>query len=370
MAFPFNLHAVEWSAHQDAFGKAADEIPEWLASLADDQPGVREEAAAELQERFAVHATLAPVCPHAVEPLLKLVESEAAKGRALAAMLLAHLAHGAKLFPSTHGRAVLDAIEDERATLELVSTRHAASTPLGAAVRALTAVLTSGEPVPASLQAQLDAVEALVNEADAKDEAPPPTREELTQWLERVKEGKGQAVPLAQRALAVDPRAALAILETDPKPTSVTGMQRVNRVVIKALCLDALGEPARAAAGPWSLTDQSLLLAAAERHAPKAPSVARQLLDLVKDPSHLVHRRAIEVRVAHALGKVDAAWERAEALANEWLQPAKTGGVNQSLDKTQLLDLLGLFGGRAAQRREQISAAPMPEIALPEGDVL
>lgn len=368
MAFPFNLYAVDWVAHRDAFGKSAGEVPEWLASLADEQPLVREEAAIELQEAFAVYGELAPVAPHAVEPLLKLVESEPAKGRGLAAMLLAHLALGARLRPSAPGQALLDGIEDERATLEILSTRHAASTPLGAALRALLTVLVSGEPVPPALHGQLETVEALVNEADAKDEAPPPTREELAAWLTRVKEGRGQAVSLAQRALGVDPRAALAILETDPKP-GTTAMQRVNRAVLKAQCLDALGEPPRSSDAAWNRTEQALLLAATERTCVKSPKVGRQLLDLVTDPSHAVHRRALEVRVAHASGQVEAGWRLADALARDWLGPSKPGAVNQSLERGELLKLLALFPYSAA-RSAEVSAAPPPQIAVPEGDVL
>ena len=159
MPFPFNLHAVEWAAHLDAFGKSATEVPEWLASLADEQPLVREEAAIELQEAFAAYGELAPVAPRAVEPLLKLVESEPARGRGLAAMLLAHLALGARLRPSAPGRELLEALEEERASLETLAARHAASTPLGAALRALIAVLASSEPVPGQLHGQLEGPE-------------------------------------------------------------------------------------------------------------------------------------------------------------------------------------------------------------------
>ncbi len=369
MAFPFNLHAVDWSTHPDAFGKSAIEVPEWLAALADDQPLVREEGAGELSEALMANGVLAPVAPFAVEPLVKLVESEAAKGRGLAAMLLAHLAFEARLQPSEPGKALLEAIEDERTTLELLAGRHGASTPLGAALRALIAVLTALAPVSAALHGQLEAVEAVVDEADAKDEAPPPTAAELEGWLQKVKEGKGHAVSLAQRAFAVDPKAALAILQTDPRPPS-TGMQRVSRVVLEGLCLDALGQPARVAAGPWSLTDQSLLLAAAQRHASTAPKVARALVELVTDPAHGVHRRAVEVRVAYAAGQVDAAWAQADALAREWLLPAKAGGVNQSLDRSELLELLALFGDKCGARKAEVSKAPAPEVAVPDGDVL
>ena len=368
MGFPFNLHAIDWAAQKVASGKSAAEVPELLAALADDQPLVREEAARELEELFAAHGALAPVTPLAAEPLFKLVESEAAKGRGRAAMLLAHLALEARTCASTPGQALLDLLEDERGPLETLTTRHAASTPLGAALRALISVLGTAALTP-QLASQLEIVEALVSEADLKDEAAPPTAEELDAWLTQVKQGRGQAVAFAQRALAVDPRAALTILETDPKPGS-TSVQRVHRAVLRAQCLDAIGRPAVSPETRWSLTEQALLLDATERHCAKSPKVARQLLEWVNDPSHAVHRRAVEVRVLHANGQVDAGWTVADQLALEWLAPAKAGSVNQCLERSELLRLLALFGVKSAARTAEVTAAPAPEVALPAGETL
>jgi hypothetical protein len=368
MGFPFNLHAVEWAGHQDALGKSASEVPEWLAALADDHPLAREEAALELQEAFALNGNLAPVAVLAVEPMLKLIESEPCKGRGRAAMLLAQLALGARIRPSSAGQNLLDLLVEGRAMLELLSTRHAASTGLGAALRALLTVLATPQP-PAQLAFSLEKVEALVNEADAKDEAAPPTAAELGAWLSLVKQGRGQALALAQRAMGVDPKIALTLLEIDPKPGS-TAVQRVHRVVLKALCLEQLRAPPQQIEGPWSLTEQALLLDCAERKCTQAPKVARQLLALVSAPAHAVHRRMVEARICHAAGELELGWKLADALAADWLGPARAGSVNQCVERNELLKLLALFGPGAAARSAAILAAATPEIAVAEGDVL
>jgi len=84
----------------------------------------------------------------------------------------------------------------------------------------------------------------------------------------------------------------------------------------------------RAAALPaqsFSLTEQALLLEAAERHLREdAQGRAASCLEGWAT-SHAVHRRRVEVRVQHAAGQVDAAWALADALAKDWLGPASAG---------------------------------------------
>lgn len=353
MSFPFNLLSIDWSALTDARGAPAALVPEWLAGLADDLPLVREEAFDQLEEALGEGAGAAA---HAVEPLLKLIEAEGRKGRALAALLLANLAQ------QPRSTEVVEQLREERASLETLTTRHAASTPFGAALRALTTVLSS--PPGTRFVEQLAAVEALVLEADGKDEAPPPTPAQVKEWAVKVARGEGHALGLAQRAFGVDPAGALAILEADTKPAA-TSLQRVHRVVLEAKCHEALGKAVAIAPGDWSRTAQALLLDAAER---ASAQVGAALLTLVSDPSHAVRRRAVEVKVRHAAGARAEAAKLADALAAEWLMPARAGAVNQVLGKGELIALLTLCGGGA--RLAQVQAAPVPEVALPDGDVL
>lgn len=335
MAFPFNLLAVRWTSPA---------IPEWLAGLCDELPLVREEAFEQLAEGLAEGS---PDAARVAEPLLKLVETEGAKGRGLAAVLLGHLAFEGR---STE---LLEQLKEEKAVLETLTTRHSAATPLGAALRVITTVLAA--PPGSQFVDQLAAVETLVLQADEKDEAPPPTKAQVKEWV-----GRGPAVALALRALPVDAEGALAILRADrTEPT--TALQQVNRAVLEARCREKLGQPV-SFAGTWSRTAQALLLEAAERV--PAP-VGAAILSVVDDPSHAVRKRFVEVKVKHAAGDASAR-ARAEALAAEWLQPAKAGGVNQVLSKGELIGLMKAVGAPC----DAIEAAGTPEIALPEGDTL
>lgn len=369
MGFPFNLFSIDWAAHKDALGNDATIVPEWLAALADELPVVREEGFAQLEDHLLSVGALAPITPHVVAPLLKLIESDAAKGRALAAMLLANVALCARTRPSAEATELLEQLEAERAGLETITTRYDASTAFGAALRGLLAVIVTRAASPQFVE-QLAAVEAVVLEADAKDEAPVPTLAQVQGWLEQVQAGEGHALGFAQRAFSVDPKGSLALLEADPSP-GTTSVQRVHRAVLEALCRDALGQPVTVGPGPWGRPAQALLLDAIERSCVKAPRVGVALLALITDATHAIRRRAVAVRVRHAAGDVEGSWELADALARDWLLPAKAGAVNQSLDRAELLKLLKLFAPEvAAARVAQLKAAPTPEVALPEGDVL
>ena len=370
MGFPFNLLNIDWAAHKDALGNDATIVPEWLAALADELPLVREEGFEQLEDHLVSGGTLAPIAPHVVEPLLKLIETEAAKGRALATVLLANVALCARTRPGPEATEFLEQLEAERSGLETIATRHDASTAFGAGLRGLLAVIVARSSSPQFVE-QLAAVEALVLEADGKDEAPAPTLAQVQAWVEQVKKGEGHALGLAQRAFGVDPKGALAILEADPTPGS-TSVQRVHRAVLEALCRGALGQPVTvASAEAWSRPAQALLLDAAERNCLKAPKVGLTLLELVTDATHAVRRRAVAVRVQHAAGDVEQAWKMADALTGEWLEPARAGAVNQSLGRSEVLGLMKLFGSDlAAARTAALRAAPAPEVALPEGDSL
>ena len=366
MGFPFNLFSIDWAAHKDALGNDATIVPEWLAALADELPLVREEGFEQLEDHLVARGTLAPIAPFVVEPLLKLVESDGAKGRALATMLLANVALCARTKPGAEATEFLEQLEAERNSLETLTTRHDASTAFGAALRGLLAVIVARASSPQFVE-QLTMVEALVLDADSKDEAPVPTIAQVKGWLEQVKGGEGHALGFAQRALAVDPATALAILEADSKQ-GTTSVQRVHRAELEALCRNALGQPVTVTAGTWSRPAQALLLDAAERN---VPQVGRVLLGLVTDATHAVRRRAVAVRVQHAEGDVEGAWTLADALVGEWLQPACAGAVNQSLGRVEMLALMKLFStGLATTRAAEIRAAPTPEVALPEGDSL
>jgi hypothetical protein len=369
MGFPFNLFSIDWAAHKDALGNDATIVPEWLAALADELPLTREEGFEQLEDHLVGRGALAPIAPYAVEPLIKLIESEPSKGRALATMLLANLALCARTCPNAEATELLEQLEAERPILETITTRYDASTGFGAALRALLAVVVARSSSPQFVE-QLAAVEALVLEADAKDEAPPPSQGQVKIWLEQVRDGEGHALGFAQRAFSVDPKNALAILEADGAP-GTTSVQRVHRAVLEAQCRNALGQPVTVMAAEWGRPAQALLLDAAERACVKAPQVGIALLELIIDPTHAVRRRAVAVRVTHASGDVEQAWTLADALAAEWLLPAKAGAVNQSLGRSELLDLMRLFNpDRAAPRIAQLRAAPVPEVALPEGDSL
>ncbi len=368
MGFPFNLFSIDWAAHKDALGNDATIVPEWLAALCDDLPLVREEGFEQLEDHLVSSEGVAPITPFVVEPLLNLIEAERAKGRALATMLLANVALRALGAPGKAATEVLEQLQGERHSLETLTTRHDASTPFGASLRALIAVIGSRIAAPQFVE-QLSAVEALVLEADAKDEAPVPTAAQLGEWLAQVKSGEGHALGLAQRAFSVDPAQALKILEADSKP-GTTAVQQVNRVVLLSRCREALGRPI-AASGTWSRSAQALLLDAARRNCVKAPKVGAALLALVTDASHAVRRRAVAIEVTHAEGDVEGAWTLADSLARQWLEPSRAGGVNQSLERSEILELLALFeASRAAARVAAVRAAPTPEVALPEGDSL
>ena len=361
MAFPFNLLSIDW--------KAAPLVPEWLAALTDDLPLVREEAFAALELALSPAGGLAPAAGLAVAPLLRLTESEPSKGRALAAMLLANLALAARARAGAGASALLEHLEPERSSLELLTTRHDASTPFGAALRALIAVLVTPNASTQFVE-HLAAVEAVVREADGRDEAPAPTLAQVKQWVDKVRAGEGHALGLAQRALPIDARGALQILQADPTP-GTTSVQRVKRAVMQVLCLDAIDEPVVVVGGPWSGAAQALLLDAAERHCVKAPKVGLALLEQVTDGAHAIRRRAVGVRVHHAAQQPAAAWALADGLAAQWLEPSRAGGVNQSLSRSEVLTLLQLFANPdAAARAAQVRAAPAPQVAVPEGDVL
>ncbi len=367
MGFPFNLFSIDWAAHKDALGNDATIVPEWLAALADELPLIREEGFEQLEDHLVSRGLLAPIAPHVVEPLMKLIESEPAKGRALAAVLLANVALCAHSCPSPFATEFLDRLEEERNNFETIATRHDASTAFGAALRGLLAVIVNRTNSPQFVE-QLAEVEALVLEADGKDEAPPPTPGEVKAWLDRVKEGQGHALGLAQRAFSIDPSGALAILAADLR-AGTTSVQRVHRAVLEALCRNALGQPVTVSSGAFNRSAQSLLLDAVERTCVGAPRVGMALLALVTEATHSVRRRAVAVRVEHAAGKPQAAWRLANSLALEWLQPARAGGVNQSLGRAEMLALMKLFtSDLATVRVEEILAAPTPEVALADGD--
>ncbi len=369
MGFPFNLFSIDWAAHKDALGNDATIVPEWLAALTDELPLVREEGFEQLEDHLVSGGMLAPIAPFVVEPLLKLIETEHSKGRALASVLLANVALCARTQPNAAATELLERLEGERRSLETITTRHDASTAFGAALRGLLAVIVARNASPQFVE-QLAAVEALVLEADAKDEAPAPTIAQVKIWHEQVKDGEGHALGLAQRAFAIDPRGALDILEADTRP-GATSVQRVHRAALRALCCNALDQPVTLPAETWTRSAQALLLDAAERSCVEAPKVGVALLALVTDPSHAVRRRAVEVRVEHAAGRLDAAWKLADGLVGDWLLPAKAGAVNQSLGRDEVLALMKLFAPElAAARVAQLRAAPTPEVALPEGDSL
>jgi hypothetical protein len=369
MGFPFNLFSIDWAAHKDALGNDATLVPEWLAALTDELPLVREEGFEQLEDHLVSGGGVAPIAPFVVEPLLKLIETEQALGRALASVLLANVALCARTQPNAAATELLEQLESERRSLETITTRHDASTPFGAALRGLLAVIAARN-ASARFVEQLAEVEALVLEADAKDEAPIPTVPQVKRWLEEVKTGEGHALGLAQRAFAIDPAGALAILEADTR-RGATSVQQVHRAALRALCCDALDQPVTLPAQTWNRSAQALLLDAAERHCVKAPKVGLALLAAVTDSSHSVRRRAVEVRVEHAAGRRDEAWKLADALAGDWLLPARAGGVNQSLGRDELLGLMKLFGADlAAERVAQLRAAARPEVALPDGDSL
>ncbi len=350
MGFPFNLFSIDW---------ADSRVPEWLAALADDMPLVREEAFDELEDHLVSAVGVDVAAAAVVEPLSALIGTESAKGRALAAVLLSNVAQHARRWPGPPSTDFLEALPAERAGLQTLAARHDASTALGAALRLLLSVPTD---------AQLEAIEQLVREADAKDEAPPPTAEELREWIERVKRGELHATPYAQRAFAVDPKQALAILNAAPlaeKGTPAqTSVEQVDRAVLEARCQDALNEPVTIAKTGWSRTAQARLLDAAVAY----PKVGAALLAAVTDPAHAIRRRAVEVRVKHEAKSQDA-WPLADALAADWLKPSKTGAVNQSLSRGELLSLLALFP-ESNKRAAELKAAPAPEIAMPDGEAL
>ncbi len=370
MAFPFNLFSIDWAAHKDALGNDATIVPEWLAALADELPVVREEGFEQLEDHLVSGGVLAPVAPHVVEPLAKLVESAPAKGRALATMLLANVALCARAQPSATATDFLDLLMAERSNLEFLTTRYDASTAFGAALRGLLAVVVGRDSSPQFVE-QLAVVEALVLEADGKDEAPAPSPAQVEGWLAQVKAGEGRALGLAQRAYAVDPKAALAMLDADATP-GTTSVQQAHRAVLEALCRNGLGQKVTVTSTrPFTRAAQALMLDAAERDCVQAPKVGAALLELITDPSHAVRRQAVAVRVQHAAGDVEGAFRSAEALALDWLQPSRAGGVNQSLGRAEMLGLMTLFSPeRATKRIAQIRLAPNPEVALPEGDSL
>lgn len=368
MGFPFNLFSIDWAAHKDALGNDASMVPEWLAALADELPLVREEGFEQLEDHLVAGGALAPITLHVVEPLLNLIEAEPAKGRALGAMLLANLALCARSQPAKGATEFLEQLEAERHSLETITTRHDASTAFGAALRGLIAVIVSRTPSP-QLAEQLAAVEALVLEADAKDEAPVPTPAQVQGWIAQVKNGEGHALGLAQRAFGVDPKGALELLEADTKP-GTTSVQQVHRAVLDAQCRHALKLP-MAPTGTWNRTAQALLLDAAERSCVAFPLVAVALCEGVTDPTHAVRLRAVVIRVHHAAGNHVEAWRLADALTREWLEPAKAGAVNQSLGRSEVVALVKLFSmDLAAARIAELKAAPTPEVALPDGDLI
>ncbi len=347
MGFPFNLFSIDW---------ADSRIPEWLAALSDDMPLAREEAFDELEDHLIAATGVDASAAHVVEPLCALIGSESAKGRALAAVLLAGVAQHARRWAGEASTEFLEALPAERAGFETLAARHDASTSLGAALRLLLSIPTD---------AQLEAIEQLVREADAKDEAPPPTGDEMKEWVGRVSRGELHAVPYAQRAFAVDPRAALAILRAAAtgNPPPQTSVEQVDRAVLELRCHEALKESVAAPKGEWSRAAQARLLDAAERH----PEIGAALLGVVTDAAHEIRRRAVEVRVRHAAGDAGAS-RLAETLATDWLGPAQTGAVNQSLSRAEILSLLALFPGSVLAAR--VRSAPAPEIAMPEGETL
>lgn len=112
-----------------------------------------------------------------------------------------------------------------------------------------------------------------------------------------------------------------------------------------------------------------------ERHGyvPFPPPVRPRASGMAPSPTQEPVR---EVARALEAGDLDVARRKLSALCIAWLGPAVVGAVNQHIDRKQLLELFDMLAAAAPldsaleSLRARIAAAPLPEVALPEGDFL
>jgi hypothetical protein len=374
------LDSVPWVKVTDAFEKPATAVPLLMMELTDADHRAREEAAGELRDALLGYERPAPVAPEAAVWLLKLLDAEGVPGRAHAALLLAELALFSRDALTPHAGETLRRIQGARARLEAVAAQHDGSTALGTAVRvALLASAAITHPVK-QLLASVAAAEALVLEAEAKEELPAPTAAQLAQWRDDAKgRGAHEVVFLARRALEAEPSAALAILEAARPVGPAAGItEQLDVALLWAEVHWALGRPAQAQAALEALSKvppaqrDTRFIGSATALLPVRPGFALELLKRVETPQLEVRRRALRVEAGCALKHYDEALREAVALARAWLVAPYPGAVNQILSRGEVLALLERAprDAQADAVYAEVKAAPEAPVVMPEGDTL
>jgi hypothetical protein len=105
----------------------------------------------------------------------------------------------------------------------------------------------------------------------------------------------------------------------------------------------------------------------AREHATEYPGLAAEALERVQADHLLQDKRLVEALVALGRGEVEPAVRQAVELAEEWLEPAEVGGLNQVISRASMLAFLDAFSHEdVVDIRARIEAADDPEWVIPE----
>ncbi len=99
----------------------------------------------------------------------------------------------------------------------------------------------------------------------------------------------------------------------------------------------------------------------------RLPKVAARLAEQIDDPKCVAWARLVHGHALARVGRLEEATTRLRAVALEWLGPATLDAANQSITRTQLLEVLANIPA-LADLHARVAAAPAPAVAIAEGD--